>query len=196
MRESVMLIIIMALLTVFGVGRKSLYRSGVDLKHALFFLICVLVLDRFTLYPADEIRVSLPCVLIPAWTFGSCFSKQSRCVFPALVLPLSIIMGVAAAAFIDVDTEYGFWLAAFLFTLPSIIFGLSFGMAAASIAPVIMITAAFVIKSDLTGFAVLELTEKCLSSQLAGILLSCTLNIALMKYSTVVQIKQYVRTAT
>lgn len=195
MRISTMLILISAALMLGGVGSRTLSAHGIGRRCALFFLLAVAVLDRYTLYPADDIAVSPACIIAAAWLFGNAFAQGSGARLPAASLPYSIALGFATAPLAASGGEwacYAAGLAPALLTLP---LGIGHGLSAAALTPVFAELVCFAGAAP-SAAAALELTEYCLSAQLAGIMLSCAFAILKERRRTTVRILSAERTKT
>jgi hypothetical protein len=192
MKISLMLLIVCAILVNGGIGRRTLLRSGIDRKHALFFFLCVYALGELTLYPSDDSEISAACILAPVWTFGFAYSEGSGIRCRRLIIPISIVSG---ALFGLPNNEFlSGALTVITSILLAIIFGIRFGISAGAGIPVFYFTAKYVYSIVSEGFGSLVLAESCLIVQLAAISSACIGTVISNACRTRVREKLYDRT--
>lgn len=171
MRISTMLIIVMSLFILGGIGRRSLYSIGIDGKHALFFLLCVILTHRFTVELNDELSFSFGCILLAAWTFGAAFGAGKIPAIRYFIIPISAACGAACMALYSSDIK----LTALISLIPAAVCIFADALTAFALAgslPVFAGTASYAYGMITRGYGSFELTENCLTAQLLGIFLS------------------------
>lgn len=173
MRISNMLLLASFILTVGGIGKRSLKSMGIDRKHALFFLFCVFILNKISAELTDDVSFSAACLMIPIWLFGHLYSSSSNNKLRWIVLPLSAAAG-AISCFIP---KHIFILVIIEGMIVSALLDPYFSMAFSGIMPVFAYTAAYILNLFRSGYGTLELTEGCLTAQLIGIIISVTVHI-------------------
>lgn len=191
MRISVMLILISALMLASGAEGEGLEKLGITRKNGLFFLLCALALGSFSVSVTYEAEVSPACLSIAVWLFGFSFTGKSRA-RALLSLPVSLIIGIITSPLLAIDGEWTAYLCG-VCAVPSLLFGPFCGISTAALAPAWAELCRYSYVTAGGGFAVLELTEKAISAQLAGVLISISVHLLLTKRLSYVRTKRLVR---
>ena len=166
MKISTMILIASAALLAGGVGKRTLAKNGIDLKHALFFVLCMLVMSAFTVIPSDESEAAAACVLLAGWLFGNAYNglydKRSN----AMIIPLSMLSALALYPITNANALLGMASTAFLSSALTLLFGVPFGLAVSGCIPVFAAFVSYLISVMGSGYGTVELTEACFSCQL------------------------------
>lgn len=169
MKISTMLLIMETLLIAGGVFKHASERAAGGTGRCVFFLFSLFVLDRFTFCPTDETSISAACAAAAVWLGANAFSGGEKPLNAVLMFPAALLAGAASAPLAASGSEAAAYAAGLISVPAAIILGERVGIAAAALAPVTACAVCYLLK--LPGCAVLsfELTEFCLSSQLAGL---------------------------
>lgn len=188
MRISILLALMLGVLVCGGVGEKTLRCFNISRRNALFFLLCTVVLDRFTIYPNDETGISAACLMFCVWLFGFAFTPREKTASALLTLPVSIVLGFLCSRLTSTGRELALYIAAAVFGLASIPRGLPFGFAVCAMAPIfaLFFYYAAVPSSRVMG---LFLTEDCLIMQLSGLFFSTLYFIAIRSIFKMIPVK-------
>ena len=168
MKISTMLIVMEALLVMGGVFKNAVDRAG-GARRGVFFLLSLFILDRFTISPTDETSISAACAAAAVWLGANAFLGGAEPLNAALMFPAALLAGAASAPLAALGTETAAY-AAGLMSVPAALFlGERTGAAAAALAPVTACAACCLLRLPGAAGAEFELTEFCLSAQLAGL---------------------------
>ena len=170
MRIGLMLEAVMAVLIIGGVGKRTCRENGIETGNAVFFLISMAALSRFTWYPADEAAAYPACILAAAWLFGNAFRNGETGLKHHLILPVSILLGAAMTPVVLAFPEWGYYFFGIPAALLSATAGMQYALAAAGAAPLAAAVISFAYTVSTGGWRMLELTEGCFCAQLTGVL--------------------------
>lgn len=170
MRHSSMLEMMISVLLLGGVGKRTLHYAGVSTRAGLFFMLSLALLHRFELHPAEAAAVSPACLICACWMLGFA-SGPSRGKRLWLLLPASATAG-ALLAYIPLEGNSMILVGA-LTCLPAAFLGdLRISLAFCALMPLFASGFSAVNAALTTGYFELEAAETTLTVQLAGMLAS------------------------
>ncbi len=183
MRISHMLMLIMTVLTAGGAGEGTLRSLGISRNRALFYLFCLAALDRLRPMPADGVEISPACLALAIGLTAAAVKCEG---FKALFAVFTVALGICAAPLASFDTEWACYAAGALCMIPALMLTTRQALAVSCAVPILACCAAG-LYTYAYGIFELELTEYCLSAQLAGIMLSSAVIEAKRLYRTPVR---------
>lgn len=170
MKISGMLLIMEALLILGGVFENAVSRAAGGRGRAVFFLLALFLLSGFALRPHDDVTIGASAVLAAVWTGVNTFTVRENRLSAMLVFPAALTLGALTAPLASLGTEASAYAAGLIAAPCGLLLGERTGTAAAALAPVTACALCFMLKLPGNAGAAFELTEYCLSVQLAGFL--------------------------
>lgn len=190
MHISRMLILITAVLILGGVFKRSLREARSEKLEALFFLLCIAVLDRFILEPAEGIRISPACVFMLSVSVIKRFSGRKR--LSVLNFVLIPALGISAAPLLAVGGEWACYAAGAIAASAALYSDILSSLEIASAASVTAFAVAQIYSGLRFGMTEIELADTCLAVQLSAVITVLFIK-ELNAYSTSVRILSYKR---